>query len=595
VANLLAMSKALSIRTLREQGWSFRRIARELGIDRDTVRRHVEAGLAGANAAREAPIGSGGGGISNTAKAPIGSMAFPGGGEGRSADASDLSAGPVGAGAPPAPFVDLAPLGRQSSSSGRQTNPTLPLDGIGLATTESSVAGQTLEPVTSGGVASPPSRSECEPLRDLIIQKLKAGLSSQRIYQDLVGEHGFAGKYWSVRRFVRRLEGGRTLPFRRMECQAGAEAQVDFGSGAMVIGADGRRRRPHVLRIVLSHSRKGYSEAVWRQTTDEFIRCLENAFWHFGGVPRTLVIDNLKAAVTRADWFDPELCPKVRSFARHYGTAILPTKPYTPRHKGKIENGVAYVKGNALKGRQFSSLEEHNRHLLEWETQVADQRLHGTTRQQVGKVFREAEKPALLPLPPDRFPCFQEGQRSVHRDGHVEVAQAYYSVPPEYLGHQVWVRWDGRTVRIFNLQMAEVALHARKQPGQFSTMRSHLLAEKISGVERGAAWLLEQASKIGPQAGRWATAMLKERGVEGMRPLMGLRSLGKRYPLRDVDRACGLALSYGDCHLRTVRQLIERHATTQQQPQFEFATEHTIIRPLSDYGQIARASLGTES
>ncbi len=107
---------------------------------------------------------------------------------------------------------------------------------------------------------------------------------------------------------------------------------------------------------MLSHSRKGYAEAVHRQTTDDFLRCLENAFAHFGGVPRTLVIDNLRAAVKRADWFDPELCPKVRSFAEHYGIAILPTKPYTPRHKGKIERGIGYVKGNALKGRTFASL-----------------------------------------------------------------------------------------------------------------------------------------------------------------------------------------------------------------------------------------------
>ncbi len=118
---------------------------------------------------------------------------------------------------------------------------------------------------------------------------------------------------------------------------------------------DGKRKSTWVFRIVLSHSRKGYAEAVHRQTTDDFLRCLENAFAHFGGVPRTLVIDNLRAAVRRADWFDPELCPKVRSFAEHYGIAILPTKPYTPRHKGKIERGIGYVKGNALKGRTFTS------------------------------------------------------------------------------------------------------------------------------------------------------------------------------------------------------------------------------------------------
>lgn len=100
-----------------------------------------------------------------------------------------------------------------------------------------------------------------------------------------------------------------------------------------------------MFRIVLSHTRKGYAEAVHRQTTDDFLRSLENAFVHFNGLPKTLIIDNLRAAVARADWFDPELCPKVRSFAEHYGIAILPTKPYTPRHKGKIERGHRLCEG----------------------------------------------------------------------------------------------------------------------------------------------------------------------------------------------------------------------------------------------------------
>ena len=175
-------------------------------------------------------------------------------------------------------------------------------------------------------------------------------------------DHGeSAPSYYSVRRFVARLMRKTPLPFRRMETEPGEEAQVDFGTGAPVIGPDGKRRKTYVFRIVLSHSRKAYSEAVYRQTTDDFIRCLENAFWHFGGVPKTLVIDNLKAAVTKADWFDPELNPKILEFCRHYDTVILPTKPYTPRHKGKVEAGVKYLQSNALKARTFEILADQNR------------------------------------------------------------------------------------------------------------------------------------------------------------------------------------------------------------------------------------------
>jgi transposase len=222
----------------------------------------------------------------------------------------------------------------------------------------------------------------------------------------LVTEHGAVVSYDSVRRFLRRLGWTRPLPFRRLETAPGQEAQVDFGTGAPVIGADGKRRRTHVFRIVLSHSRKAYSEATYRQTTDDFLGALENAFWHFGGVPQTLVIDNLKAAVKHPDWFDPELVPKVASFAAHYGTVILPTKPYTPRHKGKVERGIDYVQENGLKGRTLASLEAQNEHLRDWEAHVADTRIHGTTRRHVGRVFAEVEKPALRPLPVERFANF---------------------------------------------------------------------------------------------------------------------------------------------------------------------------------------------
>lgn len=230
----------------------------------------------------------------------------------------------------------------------------------------------------------------------------------------------------------------------------GTRSLAWLGSQNRITQTDGTRRRTHVLRVVLSHSRKAYSEVVERQRTDNFIRCLENAFWYFCGTPQRVVLDNLRAAVQQADWFDPELNPKVQAFAAHYGVVMMPTKPYTPRHKGKVERGVDYVQENGLKGHTFSSLAAENQHLLAWEQGVADTRLHGTTRQQVGKLFCEVEQACLQPLPLARFPFFHEGQRSVHRDEHVEVAKAYYPVPPEYVGRRVWARWDGQVVRVFN-------------------------------------------------------------------------------------------------------------------------------------------------
>ena len=342
----------------------------------------------------------------------------------------------------------------------------------------------------------------------------------------------------------------------------------------------GRRHRPHLFRIVRSHSRKAYSEVVWRQTTENFIRCLENAFRFFGGVTHTVVIDNLRAAVTQADWFDPELNPKITSFAEHYGTVILPTKPRTPRHKGKIEAGVKYAQNNALKGRTFASLAEQNVFLSEWERTVADTRLHGTTRQQVGPAFTQRERAALLPLPPMVFPAFAEAPRSVHLDGHVEVAKTYYSVPPEYVGRKVWVRWELRLVRVFNSRMEQIALHVRQEPGRFSTEPAHLHSRKRSAIENGADWLLDRARLIGPHAGNWAEAMLKHRGPQGLRVLQGFLQVAAKHPPAKVEAASQLALAHGVWRLRELKDRLQS-AGSPEQP--TFLQTHPLIRDLSHY------------
>lgn len=426
-------------------------------------------------------------------------------------------------------------------------------------------------------------KNQCEPLREVILEMLAQGLSGVRIHQDLCAEHGFTASYSSVRRFLQQLDKSVPLPVRRLETEPGEEAQVDFGTAAPVIDSDGKQRRPWMFRIVLSYSRKGYSEVVWRQTTDNFLLCLENAFHHFGGVPKRVVIDNLKAAVSRADWYDPELHPKIQSFARHYGTVILPTKPYTPQHKGKIENGVKYAKNNALKGKSFDSLVAENDHLLHWEQTVADTRIHGTTKQQVAARFDAAERSALIALPVDRFPCFQEGRRSVHRDGHVEVAKAYYSAPPEYTGRRVWVRWDGRIVRIFNDRWEQIAVHAKVEPGRFGTASEHIPKEKYSAVERGTKDLLERVEFIGPHTAQWAKAMTQARGVEGVRVLVGLKALTGKHSSEALESACKTALSHGALRLRTIRKLLKKQTQDDSQQEFDFLEHHPVIRPLSDY------------
>jgi len=195
----------------------------------------------------------------------------------------------------------------------------------------------------------------------------------------------------------------------------------------------------------------------------------------------------------------------------------------------------------------------------------------------------ESERPSLLPLPTSYFPCFQEGQRCVHRDAHVEVEKSYYSVPPEHIGRRVWVRWDSRTVRIYNLRFEQIAIHARTEAGRFSTQQAHLDSRKISGIEMGADALIARAARIGPKTGEWAKAMIDERGIAGVRVLLGLIALSRKHGSKEIDSACGLALLHGAFRLRTVRQLIERRT---EQEQLDFLSEHPLIRDMADYGEL---------
>jgi transposase len=505
--------------------------------------------------------------ISKPAKAPTGS-------EGSKPATLVPSPGPAEFGSGVAGFeTSEAPTGSASSRVGPA------IDSVGTDVT--------IGP--SACVGLPGERSTCSAHRELILAKVEQGLNAARIRQDLQDELGVTVSYYSVRRFVQKVNATQPVPFRRMECGAGEEAQVDFGTGAPLVGPDGKRRKTNVFRIVLSHSRKGYSEATLTQSSEDFFRCLENAFAHFGGVPKTLVVDNLKAAVAHPDWFDPILSPKVQSFCQHYGTAILPTKPYMPRHKGKVEAGVKYVQNNALKGRSFATLQQQNQFLRDWETNIADTRIHGTTKKQVGKLFVEVEKAALLPTPLERFAFFREAQRKVSRDGHVEVAKAFYSAPPEYLARTVWVRWDARLVRIFNQRFEPIAIHTRHEQGRFSTQPSHVAKEKISGLEKGASYLLQKVRVIGEQTRQWSEAMLIARGIQGTRVLQGLLSLTKKHHSETLEKACEIALSHGSYRLQTIRQLLQRQPDKQET--FAFLDEHPLIRPLDDYAAVVAQAL----
>jgi transposase len=421
------------------------------------------------------------------------------------------------------------------------------------------------------------------------------GLSAQRIWADLRAVHGFEGSYEAVKRFVSRLKARTPQRVWRVESRPGEEVQVDFMQGPMVADAGGKRRRTWILRMVLSFSRKGYSEAVFRQDTESFLRALENGLRNFGGSTHLLDLDNLKAGVLKADWTDPGFNPKFAAFCRHYGMTPMPCRPHHPQHKGKVERSVAYVRGSALQGRAFESLADLNRHLLHWEETVADTRIHGTTRRQVGVMFGE-ERPHLQELPPGLFPAYQEAQRTVQRDGFVEVAKAYYEAPPEWIGRRVWVQWDGRRVAILNDRQECLAAHVRLEPGKFTRTRG------VRGLDGGIDFSIRRwsrkAATMGPAAAQWAALLVERRGAEALRSIMGLYGLARTHRAAHIDAACAKALASAGAdtalRLRDIRHLLRAGSSAPSQTQMPFLDEHPVIRGLDHYARFVSLHAGAD-
>ena len=431
--------------------------------------------------------------------------------------------------------------------------------------------------------AKPPpvSNSACQPHHERIQAKLDLGLTAERIFTDLRQEVGFGHSYQSVKRYVRKLKATPPKRVWRVECAPGEEAQIDFGFAKTLLDKDGKQRMSNVLRITLSHSRKGYTETLPAQSTDHFLTAIENAFRHFGGVPATLRIDNLKAAVKQADWYDPELHPKILAFANHYQTTIIPTRPYTPQHKGKVESDVNYVKINALKGHQFPDIATQNAHLRQWEEATADQRIHGTTKQHVLTQFQNIEKPALRPLPTEPFRNFQEAQRTVHRDSYIELGRSYYEVPPEYIGHQLWIRWDTCLVRIYDADMHSIIRHLKLEPGNYSRVLGARGTHPTAPYRTTAHWIDQVQENLGNAAQSWAVNVSIHRAGQAPRILQGLVNLKHRHTEQAIDQACQRALDRGQHHLSELKV-----ALANPKDQTPLLTEPPLIRSLQAYQQL---------
>ncbi len=406
----------------------------------------------------------------------------------------------------------------------------------------------------------PPSSniSSVEPYREVVEGLLAQGVEMVAIHQRLGRHHGYTGSYTSVRRFVRHLRPRTKEAVVRLESAPGQCAQVDFGgAGLLRDSATGRRRQAYCFVMTLAYSRHQYVEFVFDQKMETWIGCHQRAFESFGGVPRELVIDNLKAAVLRAALEDQKLAEPYRKLAQHYGPLIHPCRPRTPQHKGVVENGVHYVQRNLLATEQPAELAEANRAARVWVMEVAGVRDHGTTHVPPLRRFLEEEQAALLPLPAEPFSLREVRGVKVHRDCHVQVAESYYSVPFTCVGRKLDAYVYEHTVQLYDGVTLLVTHPRARRPGERHTKLEHYPSEKSFYLVHTREYCQAQAERIGPRCALVVELLLEERPLDRLRSVQGLLGLARRYSPARLEAACARALHYGDASYRRLKRILE--------------------------------------
>jgi transposase len=422
-----------------------------------------------------------------------------------------------------------------------------------------------------------PASSACEPYRELIEQAVSRGRNAVAIYQDLVSDHGFKAKYASVRRFVLRLRGRQTPEARVViVTEPGQEGQVDYGEGPMVRQPEtGKYRRTRLFVFTLGYSRKSIRLITFKSSTRTWAELHERAFRRLGGVPRVVVLDNLREGVLKADVYDPTMNPLYADVLRHYGAVALPCRTGDPDRKGKVESGVGHAQRTPLKGMRFETIEEAQAYLDRWESNWADTRIHGTTKRQVAVMFAE-ERPALRPLPVEPFRYYQFGDRTVHLDGHVEVNGAYYCAPPGYIGRTLPVQWDEQHVRLMDPQSRQL-LHEyqRQMAGRYRTAPEY----RSRRTPATTVQLLALAAHAGKHVGALCSAIHRDKGELGIKGILGIRALMRQHGVVAVDDACAAALEMGVPSYRFVRRYLERLP----RPSLALRQIDPLIRELTQY------------
>lgn len=398
--------------------------------------------------------------------------------------------------------------------------------------------------------------STVEPYRELVEKLVKDDCRYTTIWLRLK-ERGFTGGYCAVKRYCGRHYPKPVEVFCRMESKPGERANADFGFAGMVRDPkSGRNRKCWFFLMTLAWSRHMFLRFVFDQTIPTFLSCIESGFRWFGGVPGELVTDNLKSGVLLAHLVDPVLGEPYRRLARHYGFRAAPIRPRTPRHNGKAESGVSYVKDSLLAGRDPADVDALNLRGGEWVMTIAGRRVHGTTKEVPLERFERTERAALKPLPEARFEIPVVYQPKVARDGRVTVDNRRYTVPPKYVGMTLEAYDNGRVVEIFH-DFVPVTMHERaEKPGEERARNEHIPEHKREVVEMTPARCREEAGKVGLFCRDAVDRLLDDPVQNRLSAARCLLRLGRTHGAARLEETCRRLILVDDVNYRRAKTML---------------------------------------
>jgi len=386
-------------------------------------------------------------------------------------------------------------------------------------------------------------------------------LTAVKIHE-LLERQGVVVPLRTVQRYVAQVCGrtrgrGPTVPV--ADGEPGDECQIDFGRmGPIFDPATGRRRVLWALIFTACYSRHQFLWLSFAQTTEAVIEGCEAAWAFFDGVFRTIIPDNMSAIVDDADDCEPRLNQAFVEYAQARGFQIDPARVRHPQDKPRVERSVPFARKSFFAGEDFIDREDAQRRATEWCQVRAGLRVHGTTQARPAEVFATEEQPNLLPAPAAPYDLPIYATAKVHRDHHIEVAKALYSVPGNLIGARVDVRADRTLVRVFH-RGTLVKIHPRQAPGKRSTDPDDLPSEKTVYAMRDLDRLQRMAAVHGVAIGTYAKALLDiPLPWTKMRQVYALLGLVKKWGPERVEAACRSSLDHEVVNVGLIGRMLER-------------------------------------